>query len=53
MPRACRFCWRGLPTRRCKPLRDALLYIEQPFDRRTTFDAPLDAAFLAHPAHHR
>jgi hypothetical protein len=32
-----------------KPLRDALFYIEQPFDRRTTFDAPLKAAFLAHP----
>ena len=31
------------------PLRDRLLYIEQPFDRRTTFDAPLDAPSLAHP----
>ncbi len=30
------------------PLRDRLLYIEQPFDRRTTFDEPLDAAALAH-----
>ena len=31
------------------PLRDRLLYIEQPFDRRTTFDAPLDAAASAYP----
>jgi hypothetical protein len=30
-------------------LRESLLYIEQPFDRRATFDAPLDAAALAHP----
>jgi hypothetical protein len=30
-------------------LRERLLYIEQPFDRRTTFDAPLGAADLAHP----
>ena len=30
-------------------LRDRLVYIEQPFDRRTTFDAPLNAASLAHP----
>jgi hypothetical protein len=39
----------GLADPALKPLRDALFYIEQPFDRRTTFDAPLDAAFLAHP----
>jgi hypothetical protein len=31
------------------PLRERLLYIEQPFDRRTTFDAPLGRADLAHP----
>ena len=30
-------------------LRNRLLYIEQPFDRRTTFDAPLSAARRAHP----
>jgi hypothetical protein len=39
----------GLADPALKPLRDALFYIEQPFDRRTTFDAPLAAAFLAHP----
>ena len=32
-----------------KRLCDGLLYIEQPFDRRTTFDAPFGAANLAHP----
>jgi hypothetical protein len=30
-------------------LREALLYIEQPFDRRTTFDSPLGRADLAYP----
>jgi hypothetical protein len=48
---AARFAYllEGLADPMLKPLRDALFYIEQPFDRRTTFDAPLDAAFLAHP----
>jgi hypothetical protein len=32
-----------------KPLRDGLLYIEQPFDRWTTFDTPLAPADLAYP----
>ena len=39
----------GLTDSALRPLRQALFYIEQPFDRRTTFDAPLAAEFLAHP----
>jgi hypothetical protein len=39
----------GLADPALRPLRDALFYIEQPFDRGTTFDAPLAATFLAHP----